>query len=97
MATIGQQLLQPESGWKRYDDRDPRLIYVGANWATFDTGTKYNGTSISPFNGVEELHLAEAMNHASTRDIFIQVKPESGRGIPQTTIDIIVIAAIVKS
>lgn len=55
------------------------------------------GTSISPFNGVEELHLAEAMNHASTRDIFIQVKPETGRGIPQTTIDIIAIAAIVKS
>ncbi|MHB9924545.1 cell adhesion protein [Clostridium botulinum] len=31
MATIGQQLLQPESGWKRYDDRNENINYVG-NW-----------------------------------------------------------------
>ncbi|WP_434305479.1 SPRY domain-containing protein [Clostridium botulinum] len=28
MATIGQQLLQPESGWKRYDDTDSNISYT---------------------------------------------------------------------
>lgn len=29
MATIGQQLAQPEEGWKRYDDRDSNMKYSG--------------------------------------------------------------------
>ena len=29
MATVGQQLLTPESGWRRYDDTDSRINYVG--------------------------------------------------------------------
>ncbi|EQB3101447.1 cell adhesion protein [Clostridium botulinum] len=33
MATIGEQLLQPESGWKRYDDIDSNINYIG-NWRT---------------------------------------------------------------
>ncbi|GKX66017.1 Ig-like domain-containing protein [Inconstantimicrobium mannanitabidum] len=28
-ATIGQQLLQPEDGWRRYDDTDTNLTYEG--------------------------------------------------------------------
>ncbi|NFH40645.1 cell adhesion protein [Clostridium sporogenes] len=28
MATIGQQLLKPESGWKRYDDTDSNISYI---------------------------------------------------------------------
>ena len=29
MANIGEQLLQPEEGWRRYDDSDPHIIYTG--------------------------------------------------------------------
>ncbi|MBP1906677.1 hypothetical protein J2Z32_003341 [Paenibacillus turicensis] len=29
MATIGQQLLHPEQGWNRYDDRDSNIKYSG--------------------------------------------------------------------
>lgn len=31
MATVGQQLMVPEAGWKRYDNTDINITYVG-NW-----------------------------------------------------------------
>ncbi|ABS41377.1 discoidin domain-containing protein [Clostridium botulinum] len=46
MATIGQQLLQPESGWKRYDDRNENINYIG-NWrASMESGSlKWSGSN----------------------------------------------------
>lgn len=32
-ATIGQQLTQPESGWKRYDDSDSNFRFFGGTWS----------------------------------------------------------------
>ena len=29
MASVGQQLLQPESGWKRYNDTNTNITYLG--------------------------------------------------------------------
>lgn len=48
MATIGQQLLQPESGWKRYDDRDANIDYIGT-WTTSTSvpSRYYNSTTIA--------------------------------------------------
>lgn len=45
MATIGQQLLQPESGWKRYDDRNENINYVGS-WVkgSYSSTQYYLGT-----------------------------------------------------
>lgn len=43
MATIGKSLTAPEAGWKRYDDRDSNIAYVG-NWAHGSDGPCYNGT-----------------------------------------------------
>ncbi|KPU43036.1 hypothetical protein OXPF_34680 [Oxobacter pfennigii] len=31
-ATIGQQLTSPEAGWRRYDDTDSRIQYIGTGW-----------------------------------------------------------------
>lgn len=42
MAIIGQQLLQAESGWKRYDDSDLRILYTGT-WTNQVEGNSYNG------------------------------------------------------
>jgi|GEM_PF-2026225 len=42
MATVGQQLLAPEAGWKRYDDRDSRLLYRGVFSTASDTGMYLN-------------------------------------------------------
>lgn len=32
MATVGEQLTAPESGWKRYDDKDSNISYVRSGW-----------------------------------------------------------------
>lgn len=43
MATVGQTLLLPEVGWKRYDDRDSNINYVG-NWTSMTITGYYNNT-----------------------------------------------------
>lgn len=44
MATVGQQLLQPEEGWRRYDDTDIRFLYKGI-WKSFANDSQdYNTT-----------------------------------------------------
>ncbi|WP_019422843.1 hypothetical protein [Paenibacillus sp. OSY-SE] len=55
MAKFGDVLLQPESGWKRYDDSEPIILYEGDGWERYSNGAYYNGarqacsrTSIKP-------------------------------------------------
>lgn len=43
MATIGQQLTTPESGWKRYDDNDP-LIQRSGSWSVDSNSSTYGGS-----------------------------------------------------
>lgn len=51
MATIGQALTAPESGWTRYDDTDVNITYpIGVS--TTSVGTAYNG-SITLLNGID--------------------------------------------
>lgn len=58
MATVGQQLTAPEAGWKRYDDRNSNISYIGGAWATdalsgeYNTTTTYipEGTSVAVIN-----------------------------------------------
>ncbi|ENK1243007.1 cell adhesion protein [Clostridium botulinum] len=40
MAAIGDQLLQPERGWKRYDDTDSNISYVG-DWGNGSASAYY--------------------------------------------------------
>jgi hypothetical protein len=53
MATIGQQLASPESGWKRYDDISTRIKLVGtwSNWVNTicygGSGYYVNATSVN--------------------------------------------------
>ncbi|NFI51675.1 Ig domain-containing protein [Clostridium botulinum] len=42
-ATVGEQLLQPEDGWTRYDDRNGKITYIG-NWTRGSSGNCYNST-----------------------------------------------------
>jgi hypothetical protein len=44
MATVGQQLTAPESGWKRYDDRNPVIKYTGTWNVVTGDARFYNGT-----------------------------------------------------
>ncbi|MBD7911443.1 Ig-like domain-containing protein [Clostridium cibarium] len=41
---LGKQLLQPEDGWRRYDDTDSRIKYVGDGWIKNTGGDFYNGS-----------------------------------------------------
>ncbi|HHK5530958.1 TPA: protein containing cell adhesion domain protein [Bacillus paranthracis] len=44
VTKIGDVLKEPESGWKRFDDRDPNIIYQG-NWIENENiTTHYRGT-----------------------------------------------------
>lgn len=47
MATIGQQLLQPEEGWKRYDDRNSAIQYYNGAWIIGSSSSRYLGTETS--------------------------------------------------
>ncbi|SCC56457.1 Protein containing cell adhesion domain [Bacillus cereus] len=43
-AKVGDVLKEPESGWKRFDDRDPNILYQG-NWIKNENiTTHYRGT-----------------------------------------------------
>lgn len=47
VAQIGQQLVSPEPGWRRYDDSHSAIVYIGTNWIfQTQTGTSalYNST-----------------------------------------------------
>jgi hypothetical protein len=44
MATIGQPLVQPEEGWKRYDDTDSAIKYDGI-WITENHASYFKGSS----------------------------------------------------
>jgi hypothetical protein len=44
MATIGQQLTVPETGWRRYDDNDSKINYIGT-WAVSGTNSAFYGNT----------------------------------------------------
>ncbi|WP_315082299.1 Ig-like domain-containing protein [uncultured Clostridium sp.] len=49
-ATVGQQLFQPEDGWKRYDESNINIKYIGNGWNTYSYSNYYKGTVISSKN-----------------------------------------------
>ncbi|MDP9698871.1 hypothetical protein J2T16_001768 [Paenibacillus intestini] len=46
MATVGDQIKEPEAGWRRYDDTHPGLKYIGTWTTPSPTNTAYYGGSI---------------------------------------------------
>lgn len=58
MATIGQNLQSPESGWRRYDDTDSRIRYIGTGWTKLSNGdgTTFNG-------GANHILLIQAIDY----------------------------------
>lgn len=41
MANVGDVLTQPESGWTRVDDVNPRISYIGDNWKLSEKAANY--------------------------------------------------------
>ena len=58
MATVGQQLTTPESGWRRYTQSDSRFLYIGTGWSYNSSDSlwinndKYQAISITDTNSV---------------------------------------------
>ncbi|EJE7233592.1 cell adhesion protein [Clostridium sporogenes] len=50
MARVGEQLLQPETGWKNYECDDINIIYVGEGW-NLRTDSWYIGNKGMATNG----------------------------------------------
>ncbi|MEK3922239.1 hypothetical protein [Paenibacillus sp. FSL K6-2393] len=46
MATIGQFLPSPESGWQRIDDRHELITYAGSSWSKPASSDLYNNTAM---------------------------------------------------
>jgi len=45
-AIVGNQLTAPEIGWKRYDDTNSNISYIGSGWSEYSASTEYkNGTA----------------------------------------------------
>ncbi|AFU16897.1 Virion structural protein (plasmid) [Bacillus thuringiensis MC28] len=52
-AKVGDALLQPETGWNRFDDLDKSIKYIGDYWVVYQNGTPayYNSSAhIRPHN-----------------------------------------------
>jgi hypothetical protein len=65
MATVGQQLTSPESGWKRYDDAHPAVVLEGS-WYLYKSSLTghYNNT----------VSLSEKTTNAKIRFLFYGTK-----------------------
>ncbi|HDK7138318.1 TPA: hypothetical protein PTV74_002186 [Clostridium botulinum] len=75
MATIGEQLLQPESGWIRYDDTDKNISYIGNGWKT-DHDSHYSNTVGDKicFNFVgSKIRILVFTNNSHSKDVKIKI------------------------
>jgi Carbohydrate esterase 2 N-terminal len=68
MTVIGDQLLQPEEGWKRYDDADLNFRYTGS-WSTITNTSHYNGTMHEAARGVSGMSVSFYFKGTSLRVI----------------------------
>jgi len=87
VATIGEQLLQPESGWKRYDDTNSNISYMNhrvlnlSNFSWFNNtghetwdGVTYNTTGEIKFNFIKDrirLYFVWHSDRSSNIEIYI--------------------------
>ena len=81
MATIGQVLATPESGWRRYEQTDSRILFTGT-WVdltdTYQSGgsSKYSNTTNDyysfKFFGTK-LRLINALWEGGTRNVSVTV------------------------
>ncbi|WP_315079992.1 hypothetical protein [uncultured Clostridium sp.] len=62
-ATVGQQLTQPEEGWRRFDDTDSNITYSSNIKAS-----KESGNYMSTYHGVCKTKLGETIKFNFTGD-----------------------------
>lgn len=79
MATVGQQLLSPESGWQRIENDNANISYIG-NWATA-TAASYSGGSMAWTSVITEYNEVR-FRFTGTKFRFItRISPSDARAI----------------
>ncbi|SFJ65954.1 F5/8 type C domain-containing protein [Paenibacillus sp. UNC496MF] len=68
MATVGQQLLAPESGWTRFEQTDVHFVFAGDSWAD-NPGANYSGGSAKYTFGANLHSVSFAFNGSGLRII----------------------------
>ena len=46
-AVVGQPLKTVESGWTRYENDDSSIKYIGSNWSSLMSDSRYTGNKIT--------------------------------------------------
>ncbi|ENK0556228.1 cell adhesion protein [Clostridium sporogenes] len=75
MAKIGEQLLQPENGWKRFDDSDENISYIGNGWLT-EYNSHYSNTVGNKicFNFIgSKIRILVFTNNSHSKDVKIKI------------------------
>lgn len=86
-AIIGDQLLKPEKGWKRYDDRNPLIKYIGS-WNIETGNSDYNKTQHFTTYGTQAaIDSYYSFNFKGTKLRIISPKWETSSSKIEVTID----------
>lgn len=67
MASVGQELTSPETGWKRIDDTDSRFTFIGQSWNSFPYAGFYGGTSHTCYPNADELNMQVKFNFRGSK------------------------------
>ncbi|WP_312560199.1 hypothetical protein [Anaerospora sp.] len=82
MATLGQELTAPETGWKRIDDTDSRFTFIGQSWNSFPYAGFYGGTSHTSYPNADELNMQVKFNFLGSKiRVIAQMNNESPNDI----------------
>ncbi|WP_310552003.1 fibronectin type III domain-containing protein [Paenibacillus glufosinatiresistens] len=87
-ATVGQDLISPESGWQRVDDQNVNIAYIG-KWGSYTFPTTWKNTMTSSFLPGSKMvitffgtkfRILDPMNADRSSNIKISID----RGVPET-------------
>ncbi|WP_405169280.1 hypothetical protein [Paenibacillus sp. FSL H3-0286] len=84
MATIGQALTAPESGWTRYDNKDGKFIFSGS-WGSSVNSNHWNGEGI--YNGSADANSKITFRFYGTKLRWIGFSSSAYHSAVKITID----------
>lgn len=97
MATIGQALTAPESGWRRIDDTDSNIEYSGATWTArasmpnnYNSTDHYAGTGATVkfnFTGTK-LRIIAVMSSSMSDNIEIKIDGKTEQYLGKSSSDV---------
>jgi hypothetical protein len=84
MASVGNQLTQPEAGWRRYDDSDLSFIYTNFTQKNYSTPNAYNSATSYNADGSNLGSIGFNFIGSQLRIISTTTRPERASSITVT-------------